>query len=149
MQIIGTKLLFRFGIRSTVSWQDAYIFFIETLCQEIEIGNSLHAVFLDCSIAFDSVHRGIFLKKLETLNFSHSLVECIGTFSWKRLHQVTVNRIVFDWIEMKQEVPPGTILGPLLLRLHNNLLSNQSGGNAFLLHYSMLKTAFSFAVIRK
>ena len=99
----------------------------------IENGNVVHAVFLDLSEAFDSLSHGIFLKKLKSLSFSHSAIECIESFLTKRLQKVTVNKIVSDWIKLKESVPEGTVLGSLLFNLYVNDLSDQIRENAHII----------------
>ena len=127
---------FQFGFRSGVSSQDAILYFIETLLRHgIEIGNLVHAVLLDLSKAFDSSHE-ILLKKLKSLNFSHSAIQCIERFLTKRLQEVTVNGIVSDWIELKQAVPQGSVLGPLLFNLYVYDLSNQISEDAHIIQYA-------------
>ena len=95
----------------------------------------VHAVFLDLSKDFDSLSQRIFHKKLKTLNFSHSCTECIESFLTKRLQQGTVNGIVSDWMDLKQGVPQGTVLGPLLFNLYVNGFSNQISEKAQITQY--------------
>ena len=85
----------------------------------------VHAVFLDLSKEIDSLSLETFVKKLETLSFSHLAIECIESFLTKRLQLVTLNELVADWIEPKQDGPKRTVLGPQLFNLYVNDLSKQ------------------------
>ena len=109
VQSNGIPTAFQFGFRSGVLSQGVILYFVETLGQGIKNGNLVHA-FLELSKAFDSISYGILLKKVKALNFSHSAIQCIEGFLMKRLLQVTVNGLVFDWIVLKQGVPQGTVL---------------------------------------
>ena len=77
------------------------MFFIETTQQEIEIGIIVHAVLLDLSKALDSLSHQIFPKKLESLQFSPSATQIVGSFLTGRLQQVSVNGVLSEWIELK------------------------------------------------
>ena len=110
----------QFGFRSKVSAQDAILYFIETIQHEIEIRNIVHAVLLDLFKAFDSLSHQVLLKKLESLHFSPSATKIVESFLTGRLQQVSVNGVLSEWIELKQDVPEGTVVGPLFFNLYVN-----------------------------
>ena len=66
----------QFGFRSKVSAQDAILCSIEAIKCEIRIGNTVHAVLLDLSKAFDSLSHQI-LKKLQSLHFLPSVIQIV------------------------------------------------------------------------
>ena len=74
--------------------------------------------------AFNSITHDILLSKLKTLNFSLFSLKLIRSFIEKRLQCVKVEETFSDWIELKQEVQQGTVLGPLLFNLYLNDISN-------------------------
>ena len=55
----GIHTSLQFGFRSKISAQDTFLYFIEPIQHEIEIGNMVHAVLLDLSKAFDSLSHQI------------------------------------------------------------------------------------------
>ena len=73
---------------------------------------------------------------MKSLIFSHSAIECTESFLTKRLQLVTVNGIVSDWLDLKQDAPQGAVFGPLLFNLYVNDLSNQISENAHIIQYA-------------
>ena len=126
----------QFGFRKKVSVEDAVLFFTESVQQEIQDGKIVHAVLLDLSKAFDSLSHEILLSKLKSLGFSFSAINFINSFLSDRMQQVSLNGVKSDWIELKQGVPEGTILGPLLFNLYVNDLTGQITEDARIIQYA-------------
>ena len=81
---------------------------------------TVHAVLLVISKAFDSVSHQILLKKLQSLHFSPSAIQIVESFFSGRLQQVSVSGVQTEWIELKQGVHQGTVIGPLFFNLYVN-----------------------------
>ncbi len=74
---------------------------------------------LDLSKAFDCVHHGLLLTKLEYLGFSRAAVSWFSSYLTNRCHRVFVNEeIRSDWAQLATGVPQGSVLGPLLFLLY-------------------------------
>ena len=96
----------------------------------------VHAVLLALSKAFDSLSHEILLFKLKSLGFSSSDISFIKSFRSDRLQQVSLNGVKSGWIELKQGIPQGTILGPLLFNLYVNDLTGQITEDAQIIQYA-------------
>ena len=68
---------FDFGFGSKRFMQDDILYFIESIQDEIENGNIVHAVLLDLSKAFNSLSHQILLKKHQSLHFSTSAIKTV------------------------------------------------------------------------
>ena len=78
------------------------------------------AAFLDLSKAFDSIDHSLLLEKLKHLCFSSSAILFIKSYPSNRHQRVVIPEAESDWLEVRQGVPQGTALGPLLFNLYVN-----------------------------
>ena len=103
-------LQFGFGLK--VSAQDAFLYFIDTIQHEIEIGKIVNAVLYNLSKAFDSLSHQMLLKKLHSLHFSPSAMHIVESFLTGQLQKVSASGVLSERIELKQGVPQGKVEGP-------------------------------------
>ena len=91
-------------------------------------GRHLRIRFLDFAKAFDRIGHNMVISKLLDLGVRRSLVPWIINFLSNRRHRVKLGDIISDWLPMKDGVPQGTKLGPILfLVMINNLNARSSG----------------------
>ena len=76
------------------------------------------AVLMDLSKAFDYLPHILLLAKLKSYGFSDNAMEFMYSYLDKRVQRV--NSDSSDWMETKQGVPQGSILGPLLFNIYIN-----------------------------
>ena len=74
-------------------------------------------IFLDFSKAFDTVNHKILLAKLKILGFQHDTCEWINSYLSDRYQRVILGDQESDWIHIRNGVPQGSILGPLLFTI--------------------------------
>ena len=87
-------------------------------------GLEVRGVFLDISKAFDKIwHKGL-LVKLSLSSIPGNLLKLLGDFLYFRKQQVVLNRQHSSWENVNTGLPQGSILGPLLLLIYLNDLSN-------------------------
>ena len=78
------------------------------------------AVLMDLSKAFDCLPHILLLAKLKSYGFSDNAMEFMYSYLDKRVQRVKLNSDFSDWMETKQGVPQGSILGPLLFNIFIN-----------------------------
>ena len=71
-------------------------------------------VLLDYSKAFDCANHELIMAKLKAMGFKESALEWIKSYLNKRQQQVITENGKSEWVTMKNGVPQGSILGPLL-----------------------------------
>ena len=76
------------------------------------------AVLMDLSKAFDCLPHIFLLAKLKSYGFSDNAIEFMYSYLDKRVQRVKINSGFSDWMERKQGVTQGSILGPLLFNIY-------------------------------
>ena len=100
------------------------LFITHKICKSFENGLEVWGIFLDISKAFDKVrHKGP-LYKLKLNGISGKLFDIITNFLNIRNQRVVLNGQYDSWVSIEAVVPQGSILGPLLLFIYVNDLSN-------------------------
>ena len=126
----------QFGFRKNISTTDALLTLTEYLRNEMENNNYIVTLFLDLSKAFDSINHSLLLNKLEEIGFNSDSILLISSFLSKRTQRVKLNNFYSDWLLVKQGVPQGTILGPLLFLLYVNDIQNVCSKDCQLIQYA-------------
>lgn len=114
-QKIGDPL--QFGFSKGLGCADAIASCCHTISKEIDKGNSVILIALDFTRAFDSLNHHVLCKKLEHMGFRGNSNDLIKDFLTNR-SQVVRHQDAFSFSgDIKQGVPQGSLLGPLLFNL--------------------------------
>ena len=70
--------------------------------------------------AFDCLPHILLLAKLKSYGFNDNAMEFMYSYLDKREQRVKINSDFSDWMETKQGVPQGSVLGPSLFNIYIN-----------------------------
>ena len=102
------------GFRAKHSTITQILNYFDSVLTMLEKGDSVDAIYLDFSKAFDKVDHYILLKKVESLGITGKLLEWIRAFLTNRKQQVRVGDCLSPMEWVRSGVPQGSVLGPLL-----------------------------------
>ena len=90
--------------------------------QSLESGEFAGVCFLDMSAAFDIVDHSLLMKKLELYGFESNISKWIRSYLADRSQAVCIDGSLSRLLPVRQGVPQGSILGPLLYTIFTNEL---------------------------
>ena len=80
------------------------------------------ALFLDLSKAFDTVDHSVLSQRLEDIGMSTNTVKWFGNYLSGRTQRVQVDGLCSNSLSIRNGVPQGSILGPILFTIYINAL---------------------------
>ena len=73
---------------------------------------------MDLSKAFDTIKHDLLPAKIHAYGFSKKALKLIHNYLRNRWHRTQINKDFSTWKELLQDVPQGSILGPLLFNMY-------------------------------
>lgn len=102
------------GFRSKRSTATAILSFSDIVKTYLNNNMIVLGLFIDIKKAFDTVHHGILLQKLERYGFRGVCLEFFRSYLTNRQQKVRFLDVESDFSEVSTGVPQGSVLGPIL-----------------------------------
>ena len=133
---VDNKLLSeqQYGFRSKHSTELAGIKLVDYLKAEIDKKQTPVNIYLDLSKAFDTINHDILLYKLEYYGIRGATLRLLKTYLTNRKQYVRYSTHSSTMMNIKNGVPQGSILGPLLFSIYINDLVNTSRKFKFIMY---------------
>ena len=108
------------GFRKGFNTQHALIRMLEKWKVSLDNGETVGAILMDLSKAFDCIKHDLLLAKLDAYGFSREALSLINSFLENRQQRVKINGSFSSFKQLNLGVPQGSVLGPLLFNIYIN-----------------------------
>ena len=80
------------------------------------------ALLIDLSKAFDCMSHDLLVAKIDAYGFDDLSTRLIKSYLSNRKQRTKIGSVLSEWLEIKDGVPQGSILGPLLFNIYISCL---------------------------
>ena len=115
------------GFREGGSTTNQLLHTCYTICEDVDKGKEIRAVFCDIIKAFDRVWHNGLLYKFHCMGFSYRIVNWFESYLSKCKQCVAINGQSSHWVLILASVPQGSILGPFLFPIYINYKVKDTG----------------------
>jgi hypothetical protein len=113
----------QYGFRKDMSTENASYMLLNDILTAMNSKQIVGGIFCDLQKAFDCINHEVLLKKLEFYGVTMKFYNLIKSYLDGRYQKVVINSTTgaeSNWEKIKQGVPQGSILGPILFLIYIN-----------------------------